>query len=628
MAFDWLTNLRRLALGGACGAALVLAPGAATAGDDADVKALLDTQNRQIELQKQQIEELKRRLDAIGNPGATFTAQPTALQKDDKAERRSEQALDNDKVKSVVADYLKEQDKKKKDDDAKKKKEAEEKGYEVPQNNVGLSASWNSGLILQSENKDFRIHVGGRFNQDSLWWHQPRNLKAAAAPGGGAGLTPGLGVTNTLGLGAFDDGTFFRRVRIQMDGQAYEVMEFACETCFDALSPVFFDDMWVGVKEVPFVNMVRLGQTKVPQGLESYSSSRFLTFMERSALFDTFFAEFGTGVFLANHTADQRVTWQAQIAHRIEADVPASGAQFGDGDYAYTGRVTMLPVYEQNGRYLLHLGLSGQYRSAQLDTRTQLPGAAGGIASPVYPTSTPANLIPLPTGGNILRYRSRFELRDASGTTGIAGLGDNNRAIDTGNIICDGAWQTGAEVLGYWGPFWFQGEGIWARVIDAFYPAAPIGGPGTIGPGGLFNTNSVARGSPTFWGVYGSVGWFLTGENRGYDRRLGRYDRVIPNENFYCVRGEDCNYHHGLGAWEVLYRYSYVDLNSQGINGGLMGEHTLGLNWYLNPNFHIMFNALAAHRDVTNSTLVTPAPTLTPISGTVYGLGVRVHYDF
>jgi len=93
-----------------------------------------------------------------------------------------------------------------------------------------------------------------------------------------------------------------------------------------------------------------------------------------------------------------------------------------------------------------------------------------------------------------------------------------------------------------------------------------------------------------FHGGYAYVSYFLTGENRRYDRTRGVFTRVKPFENFFRVRDCDGEVHTGIGAWEVAYRYSYMDLNSNGINGGRAGNHTFGLNWYLNPYTEIMFN--------------------------------------
>ena len=46
----------------------------------------------------------------------------------------------------------------------------------------------------------------------------------------------------------------------------------------------------------------------------------------------------------------------------------------------------------------------------------------------------------------------------------------------------------------------------------------------------------------------------------------------------------------GKGAWEVAYRYSFLDLNDDVTIGGYVRDHTIGLNWYLNPYTRLMFN--------------------------------------
>jgi phosphate-selective porin OprO/OprP len=105
------------------------------------------------------------------------------------------------------------------------------------------------------------------------------------------------------------------------------------------------------------------------------------------------------------------------------------------------------------------------------------------------------------------------------------------------------------------------------------------------------NTNP----NPNIHGAYAYVSYFLTGENRRYYRPGGYFDRVIPFENFFCVRDADGYVRAGKGAWEIAYRYSYMDLNSNGVNGGLASNHTFGLNWYLNPYTRMMFNYIASN---------------------------------
>ena len=98
--------------------------------------------------------------------------------------------------------------------------------------------------------------------------------------------------------------------------------------------------------------------------------------------------------------------------------------------------------------------------------------------------------------------------------------------------------------------------------------------------------------SNQFYGGYAFVSYFLTGENRPYNRKMGVFDRVRPYEDFFRVRTCDGNVCTGHGAWEVAYRFSYIDmmdgLTTKG--AGMATDHTLGLNWYLNPFTRVMFN--------------------------------------
>ena len=90
-------------------------------------------------------------------------------------------------------------------------------------------------------------------------------------------------------------------------------------------------------------------------------------------------------------------------------------------------------------------------------------------------------------------------------------------------------------------------------------------------------------------GVYAYVSYFLTGENRVYNRHKGCFDRVKPFENFFRVRDENGNVYMGKGAWELKYRYSWLDAYDSGLLGfDYVGDHTVGVNWYLNPYTRFM----------------------------------------
>ncbi len=110
-----------------------------------------------------------------------------------------------------------------------------------------------------------------------------------------------------------------------------------------------------------------------------------------------------------------------------------------------------------------------------------------------------------------------------------------------------------------------------------------------------YTNRSAGLVEPQYDGVYVQASYFLTGEHRPYKRGRGIFGRVKPFENFFRVRTCDGDVVTGLGAWEVAYRYSYADMLHPGVAGSRrLGDHSLGLNWYLSPYTRLMFNYINA----------------------------------
>ena len=99
-----------------------------------------------------------------------------------------------------------------------------------------------------------------------------------------------------------------------------------------------------------------------------------------------------------------------------------------------------------------------------------------------------------------------------------------------------------------------------------------------------FVKSSVA-GNPSFnyWHVGGS--WFITGENRKYNRNNGNLGKLIPKSNFRIKKKN-----RGTGAFELGMRYTYSDLQSGSINGGTFGRFTGAFSWYPNAHFRYEIN--------------------------------------
>ena len=89
-----------------------------------------------------------------------------------------------------------------------------------------------------------------------------------------------------------------------------------------------------------------------------------------------------------------------------------------------------------------------------------------------------------------------------------------------------------------------------------------------------------------FAGFYGMASYVITGENRLYREQIGAFGRIYPDNPFPLE---------GWGAWEVAARYSYLNLDSEDVQGGELHDWTLGVNWYLNHYSRVMFNYVLSH---------------------------------
>jgi len=142
------------------------------------------------------------------------------------------------------------------------------------------------------------------------------------------------------------------------------------------------------------------------------------------------------------------------------------------------------------------------------------------------------------------------------------------KMADTGDLMAENVFLIGGELAGVYNSFSAQGEVMFADVSAA---------------------NNMQ--DTSFWGAYGFVSYFITGENRKYKNKAGTFSRVKPKENFLKDGGS--------GAWEVALRGSMIDLEDEdaGVYGGVLTDVTGGVNWYLNPNTRILTNYVYSQRD-------------------------------
>jgi phosphate-selective porin OprO/OprP len=406
-----------------------------------------------------------------------------------------------------------------------------------PARRFPLEAFWNNGLWFVAPDDQFRVHVGGNAQVDSNWLIGPNGV--FALPGGGAN-----GVDNSAAV-------FLRRVRLRLEGDVYNRFDYIVEYDFahaenenSGLQPPSFANIagspvpcniWVQVRDVPFLGNVRFGSQVKPLGMTNNTYQGFLPFMERADNMDGFYGPFDSGFVLGlsarNWAESERLTWQSVI-YRPSIDV------FGVSlnKVAVGGRVTALPWYEDDGRRLIHLGLGS-------------------------------------TGGEIvqdqLRVRARPLLRNGPGYA-VPIL------VDTGEVPGSCQYTTAPEFAMVLGSWTFQAEWAGQFLTDA---VAADGGP---------------QGTVFYHGGYVELLYFLTGEHQSYEKKDGVFGRVVPRSDFRWKKGEACA---GGGAWQLGARFSYLDLNDKSIQGGTVYSWTAGLNWFWNPNMKVQLNSIAEYRD-------------------------------
>ncbi len=131
--------------------------------------------------------------------------------------------------------------------------------------------------------------------------------------------------------------------------------------------------------------------------------------------------------------------------------------------------------------------------------------------------------------------------------------------VDTGAFSADHSETLGLELAAVVGPWSVQGEYLDTRV------------------------DSAANGDPRFSGWYLATNWILTGEHRPYHRQGGFFYKIVPDRP---LRGDV----RGPGAWEVVARYSQVDLDDGAVSGGEFQRFTLGTSWYTSRSWRFEVN--------------------------------------
>ena len=336
-------------------------------------------------------------------------------------------------------------------------------------------------------------------------------------------------------------GTAIRRARLGVLGYMYSDWEWQME--------VDFRD-----EEVRFANAylaylmpksrLAFGHFKEPYSIESNTSSRRITFMERAAPVDALRPDRQLGIMYSTLRPD----WYGAVG-LFGGEGIAINREVEEG-YAFSGRLTKA-LWADAGNFL-HIGASASHRQNAVNKASNQ--------------------------WQDLRLRTREGARAIDlrliGRDDLVGVDNFNR------YVLEAAWGIGA--------FSLQAE--YSRIdleLDQDAVQQQLG------------SNATDQRSLTQDGFYVQASYFLTGEHRNYRPATGNYGRITPQRNFDPANGS-------WGAFEVAARYATIDASehTRPDRGQKMDHYTLGLNWYPNPDVKAMLNLMQfdAERDGTDTT--------------------------
>jgi phosphate-selective porin OprO/OprP len=260
-----------------------------------------------------------------------------------------------------------------------------------------LTIRWKQGLRIERNDGLFRLKVGARLEGDYA------SIRADHA------IEDEIG-----GVGDFAE---IRRAWVTLSGTIgkrviYKVqVDVTGNSAGDDDRNEYLRQTFLGIRDLGPLGTVRIGYHKEPFSMNELNSSLAIPFMER-ALPAAFAPSYNPGISSQNHAFNRRMSWQFGLYQY-------TGADDSDARLDLTGRITALPVYADEGRTLLHLGISYSHQFRD---------------------------------GLDLRYRRRPESHLAE------------RFVDTGEFATDGVNLYGLEVAAVIGSTTVQSELILSQV--------------------------------------------------------------------------------------------------------------------------------------------------------------------
>lgn len=194
---------------------------------------------------------------------------------------------------------------------------------------------WKNGLHVGRNDGRYDLLIGAQFMFDGAVWYEDDDL--------------------FLGDGGWQSTADVRRARLYAQGVLFGRGLFKIDY---EISESEFKDVYVGVRQVGPARVIAFGFHKEPFSLEQATSLRNHMFMERS-LANALVPRRETGIFGSGVLLDARVRWAVGgffLSDSLREDEdPVKGF---DDDWELALRVTSLPIWRDEGRRLLLVGVS------------------------------------------------------------------------------------------------------------------------------------------------------------------------------------------------------------------------------------------------------------------------------
>ena len=438
--------------------------------------------------------------------------------------------------------------------------------------------TWKGAPQWTDSDEGWSFKVRGRLQLDAAYAGKPNNYV----------LDRNLGFNTRV-----------RRFRIGVEGTIPGGFGYKAEVDY-ANAAVGFGDVILTYNRANSPLTFTLGNQESLDGMEQQTSSRWSSFIERAQMNDAFGNTRRLGLSVGYKSKDNLFRFDTGLfaAHSIDAS-------FDNEGWIAAARATYTPYV---GAGFVHMGLNFQHREFQSNNGAT---AASGVGAP--------------STNQFARYRARPFLQ----TT-------DRRFVDTGTFAAKGDDIFGAELYGVFKSLHIGGEAQYLSV-RGYRP-----GDRTTGLDNFLaaNTAVTPANDPHFFSAFSEIGYFLTGETRGYKNGLWDRTKVLHPFN----KG-------GWGAVQVIGRVDYLSLTQNRLStaqtnnfttgvaagaanfarGGKQTGYLLGVTWI--PTDYIRILANYIHTEVQGGPLATAAvPTSTATADlrryATDAFAVRAQFDF